>query len=68
MIAALRGALCVTRVGGVVAYRRVVVSLSLPGFSLHDTHIPPFNETNSHTPYGALAQVTQIPSNAATCV
>ena len=56
MITAIRGALRLTGVGGVVAYRRVMVRLSLPGFSLHDTHIPPINETNSYTPYGALSR------------
>lgn len=53
MITAVSGAVSLTGVGGVVAYRRMVVSVPLPSFSLHDAHIPPINETNSYTPYGA---------------
>ena len=68
MITAVRGAVSLTGVGRVVADRRVMVSLSLPGFSLHDTHIPPINEANSYTPYGALACVTGICSNIVKCV
>ncbi len=59
MITAVSGALSTTGVGGVVADRCVVVSLSLPGFSLHDAHIPPINETNSNTPYGACAHLAR---------
>ena len=55
MIAAVRGAIYLTGVGRVIAYRRVVMSLTLSGFSLHDTHSPPIDETISYTPYGALA-------------
>ena len=55
MIAAVRGAIYLTGVGRVIAHRRVVVSLALSGFSLHDAHSPPNDETISYTPYGALA-------------
>ena len=59
MITTVRGALSIIGVGGVVADRCVLVSLSLPGFSLHDTHIPPINEANSNTPYGASAHLAR---------
>ncbi|MFI5036375.1 MAG: hypothetical protein ACHQFZ_09260 [Acidimicrobiales bacterium] len=55
MIKAARGAVHLTGVGFEIAYRRVVVSLSLSGFSLHDAHGPPVDETVSCTPYGAIA-------------
>jgi hypothetical protein len=55
VIAAVRGAIYLTGVGRVIAHRRVVVSLALSGFSLHDAHSPPIDETISYTPYGALA-------------
>jgi hypothetical protein len=59
VITAVRGALSITGVGGVVADRRVVVRLSLPGFSLHDAHSPPIDETNSNTPYGSSAHLAR---------
>lgn len=54
MIKAVCGAIR-SGVGSVIAHRRVVVSLTLSGFSLHDTHGPPINETISNTLYGAPA-------------
>jgi hypothetical protein len=55
VITAVRGAFHFTGVGRVIAHRRVVVSVTLSGFSLHDAHSPPNDETISYTPYGALA-------------
>jgi hypothetical protein len=57
MLKAALGALCVAGIGRVIAYRRVVVGLTLPGLSLHDAHGPPFDETISSTPYGAHASL-----------
>jgi hypothetical protein len=55
VIKAVRGAIHPSGVGRVIAHRRVVVSLTVSGFSLHDAHGPPINETISNTPYGAPA-------------
>jgi hypothetical protein len=55
MITAVRDAVYLTGVGRVIAYRRVVMSVTLSGFSLHNAHSPPIDETISNTPYGALA-------------
>jgi hypothetical protein len=55
VIKTVRGAIYLTGVGRVIAHRRVVVSLALSSFSLHDAHGPPIDETISYTPYGALA-------------
>lgn len=35
----------------------MVVGLTLPGFSLHDAHGPPFDETISSIPYGVRASL-----------
>ena len=63
MIKAVRGAIRPSGVGRVITHRRVVVSLTLSGFSLHDTHGPPIDETISNTPYGALADPLGTDSN-----
>ncbi len=46
---------CASRVfgvSGVIAYRRVMVRLTLSRFSSHDAHGPPIVEVISYTPYG----------------
>jgi hypothetical protein len=43
MIKTLRGAAHLTGVSRVITHRRVMVSLALSGFSLHDAHVPPIN-------------------------
>jgi hypothetical protein len=63
VIKAVRGAIRPSGVGRVIAHRRVVVSLTLSGFSLHDAHGPPIDETISNTPYGALAGPLGTDSN-----
>lgn len=55
MLKAVRGAVHLTGVGRVIAHRRMMVSVALSGFSLHDAHCPPIDKTVSYTPYGALA-------------
>jgi hypothetical protein len=54
VIEAVRGAVHLFGVGRMIAYRRVMMNETLTGFSLHDTHGPPIDETISYTPYGAL--------------
>jgi hypothetical protein len=43
-----------------IAYRRVMMNETLTGFSLHDAHGPPFDETISYTPYGALGACPKL--------
>jgi len=54
VIEAVRGAVHLFGVGRMIAYRRVMMNETLTGFSLHDAHGPPIDETISYTPYGAL--------------
>ena len=55
MIKTVGGTIRPSGVGSVIAHRRVMVSLTPSGFSLHDAHGPPIDETISNTPYGSLA-------------
>jgi hypothetical protein len=63
VIKAVRGAIRPSGVGRVIAHRRVVVSVTLSGFSLHDAHGPPIDKTISNTAYGALADPLGTDSN-----
>jgi hypothetical protein len=49
VIKTVRGAVGLTGVGRVIAHRRVVVGLALTGFSLHDAHGPPIDESVPYT-------------------
>jgi hypothetical protein len=64
---AVRGTIRPSHVGRMIAHRRMVVSLTLSGFSLHDTHGPPIDETISNTPYGALADPLDPDSTKIAC-
>jgi len=50
MIKTGRRAVNLSGIGREIAYRRVVVSLALSSFSLHNAHGPPINLTIYFTP------------------
>jgi hypothetical protein len=60
VIEAIRGAVHLFGVGRMIAYRRVMMNETLTGFSLHDAHGPPIDETISYTPYGPLGACREL--------